>query len=179
MTFLAPSFSYVLVAVLQHRLIDFSLFLVSHISLLSLMFKFFLILLMPAPLSWLLCSLGTCPFSLILRLSEIFRFILDFPTPALKRAMSHFFEKYCFPFRGEEFSETKIWVLGVLIAPRVSLFLVPLTHSHLKLFWAFTVPEYFSWILILKMDLINQLCSSRGQKQSKCFSTGGRKKIHK
>ena len=78
------SLYYVLVAVLQHRLIDFSLFLVSHISLLSLMFKFFLILLMPAPLSWLLCSLGTCPFSLILRLSEIFRFILDFPTPALK-----------------------------------------------------------------------------------------------
>ena len=148
--FLAPSFLYVLAAVLQYRFMDFSLFLVSHISLLSLMFTFFLILLMPAPLSWLLCSLGTCPSffecSLIFRLSEIFRFVLDFPAPALKWATSHFFEKYCFPFRGEEFSATKIWVLGMLIAPRVPLLLVPLTHSLLKLFWAFIVPEYFLWI---------------------------------
>ena len=125
-------------------------FFASHISLLSLMFKFFLVLLMPAPLSWFLCSLSLClsffECSLILRLNKIFRFILDFPTPALKWAMGHFFKKYCFPFSGEEFSETKIWKLGVFIPPRVSLLLVPLTRSFLKLFWAFIVPEYFSWI---------------------------------
>ena len=138
MTFLALSFLYILVAVLQYRLIDL-FFSLSYNSLLSLMFRFFLILLMPDPLSWLLCSLGMSPSffecSLIFWLNEIFRFILYFPTPALEWAMSHFSTEYCFPFSGEGFLETKIWVLGVLIAPGVSLLLVPLTYSFLKLYF--------------------------------------------
>ena len=57
------------------------------------------------------------------------------------------------PFSGEWYLEIKIWVLGVLIAPGMSLLLVLRTHSFLKLSlyspWRFFYwPKFWKWTLL-------------------------------
>ena len=122
----------------------------SYNSLLQLfifMFKTSLIWPVLAPLIWLVFSLDMSPSFfecfLIFWFNKISRFTLYFPTQAVEWAMSLLLG-VLIPFGGEWYLEIMIWIVGVSVAPGVSLLLVSLVLE--TLFWIFMFSGDFSVI---------------------------------